>query len=600
MDKGNELLEKLLSNDLMQTIIAIGTLNDYAKKGETWPLDIMNAAIKRRAGKESVEFYNSVPTVNLRPKEAAYTLGQIIMHDMLLENVAYTQELIACSKSISQEWEQFIQLSHDQNLCRITLGILEAQMSIRQMLPLSYKTADHKKADTPAPARSAPQSAQHYRYAESPRVKEQAFDDALNAIAAETKRISNKHKQAQIQKKSKAVYITLGVIFGFFVLTGLIGQLSTTASRLGEKLHSRKIEKAFDYVEEQGTWYETNGYAVINFEDGKFTLTTQAIGDKSYTVAYRNDLSSEEIKLLGSDEEELASIDLKLNRDTGELGELYCRGVYFSKDIVEPKTFEEVYEPYIEQALAESDRLYELGELKSPTEIMKENIKEDEDDIEAMYYLIRDLAAENGEELSKYYDAPVPMQREDRLYAPAYCCEFVQLDYEATDIKPMGFDSCPDYYKYLKSTIWYQQASYMNPDAKMFNDGYVDLSYYDYISLDFNSDIPTRTLTDLENFEKILDEQFRINTIQSGDTYVSFADYASKKVQYLGVSYEIKRMYFISQDGSLAETLVLYDYKTDYFIPLSNYVVYADRAQWSDTECEETEPDAADEPVDLE
>ncbi len=419
-------------------------------------------------------------------------------------------------------------------------------------------------------------------------------------IAAETKRIGNEHHHAHAQKKSKAIYIALGVIFGFFILVGLIGQFSTAASRLGDKLHSRKIEKAFVCVEDQGTWYETNGYAVIHFEDGKFTLTTQAIDDKSYAVAYGNDLSSEEIQLLGSGEEELVSIDLKLNRDTGELDKLYCKGVYFSKDIVEPKTFEEVYAPYVEQALTESDRLYELGELKSPVEIMEENIKEDKDDIDAIYYLIRILAAENGEELSKFYDAPVPMQREDRLYAPTYYCEFVQLDYETADIKPMDFDSFQDYDEYLESAIWYQQASYMNPDAKMFNGGYVDLSYYDYMSLDFSSDIPTRTSTDLEDADKAAEEQFRITTVQNGNTYVSFASYASKYVQYLGVSYEIERMYFISQDGFLVETLVLYDYKTDHFIPLSNYIVYADHPQWSDTEYEETEPDATDEPANLE
>ena len=595
MNKQNELLEKLLSYDVMQVIIAIDTLNDYAKKGETWPLDTMNAAIKRRAGKENVEFYHFVPTVHLTPKEAAYTLGEIIMRDMLLENVAYTQELIACSKSMSQEWEQFIHLSSDQNLCRITLGILEAQMSIWQMLPVSYKPADQKKADVPT--LSASFSAPNTENAGRTRTKEQSIDYAMNVMAAETKRISNEHKQAQAQKKQKKIYITLAVIVGFFVITGLIGQLSTTAKQIGDKIQSRKIEKAFVCVEDQGTWYETNGYAVINFEDGKFTLTTQAIGDKSYTVAYKNDLSSEEIKLLGSGEKELASIDLKLNRDTGELDELYCEGVYFSKDIAEPKTFEEVYAPYIEQALAESDRLYELGELKSPVEIMEENIKEDKDDMNSIYYLIRHLAAENGEELSKFYDAPVPMQREDRLYAPSCYCEFVQLDYETADIKPMAFDSFSDYYEYLESVIWYQQASYMNPDAKMLNEGYVDLSYYDYISLDFRSDIPTRTSIDLENAETISDEQFRINTIQSDNTYVSFADYASKHVSYLGVSYEIVRMYFISQDGCLAETLVLYDNKTDYFIPLSNYVVYADHPLWSDTESEENPPDAADEPV---
>jgi hypothetical protein len=69
MDFRNDLLEKLLSYDVMQVVIAIGTLNDHAKKGETWPLEIMNAAIKRRAGKENVEFYNFVPTIHLRPKE---------------------------------------------------------------------------------------------------------------------------------------------------------------------------------------------------------------------------------------------------------------------------------------------------------------------------------------------------------------------------------------------------------------------------------------------------------------------------------------------------------------------------------------------------
>ncbi len=595
MNNEKDCLEKLLSHDVMQVVIAIGTLNDYAKKGETWPLDTLNAAIKRRAGKENVEFYNFVPTVNLTPKEAAFTLGEIIMRDMLLENVSYTQELIACSKSISQEWEQFIHLSSEQSLCRITLGMLEAQMNIRQMLPVSYKPADHKKTDTPAQSGSS--NVPDAKNSGSTRTKEQSIDDALNVIDAETKKISSEHKQAQTQKKPKKVYITLAVIVGFFVITGLIGQLSTAAKQVGDKLQSRKIEKAFVCVEDQGTWYETNGYAVINFEDGKFTLTTQAIGDKSYTVTYENDLSSEEIKLLGSGEKELPSIDLKLNRDTGELDELYCEGVHFSKDIVEPKTFEAVYEPYIEQALAESDRLYESGELKSPVEIMEENIKADKDDMNAIYYLIRDLAAENGEELPKFYDAPVPMQREDRLYAPSYCCEFVQLDYETADIKPMAFDSFSDYHEYLESTIWYQQASYMNPDAKMLNEGYVDLSYRDYISLDFRSDIPTRTSIDLENCETISDKQFRINTIQSGNTYVSFADYASKHVSYLGVSYEIVRMYFISQDGCLAETLVLYDYKTDYFIPLSNYIVYADHPLWSDTESEEPPPDAVDEPV---
>lgn len=595
MNNEKDCLEKLLSHDVMQVVIAIGTLNDYAKKGETWPLDTLNSAIKRRAGKESVEFYHFAPTVNLTPKEAAYTLGEIIMRDMLLENVSYTQELIACSKSISQEWEQFIHLSSDQSLCRITLGMLEAQMSIRQMLPVSYKPTDHKKTDTPAQFGSS--SVPDAKNSGSTRTKKQSIDDALNVIDAETKRISSEHKQAQPQKKPKKVYITLAVVVGFFVITGLIGQLSTAAKQVGDKLQSRKIEKAFVCVENQGTWYETNGYAVINFEHGKFTLTTQAIGDKSYTVAYKNDLSSEEIKLLGSGEKELPSIDLKLNRDTGELDELYCKGVHFSKDIVEPKTFEAVYEPYIEQALAESDRLYESGELKSPVEIMEENIKADKDDMNAIYYLIRDLAAENGEELPKFYDAPVPMQREDRLYAPSYCCEFVQLDYETADIKPMAFDSFSDYHEYLESTIWYQQASYMNPDAKMLNEGYVDLSYRDYISLDFRSDIPTQTSIDLENCETISDKQFRINTIQSGNTYVSFADYASKHVSYLGVSYEIVRMYFISQDGCLAETLVLYDYKTDYFIPLSNYVVYADHPLWSDTESEEPPPDAVDEPV---
>ena len=118
--------------------------------------------------------------------------------------------------------------------------------------------------------------------------------------------------------------------------------------------------------------------------------------------------------------------------------------------------------------------------------------------------------------------------------------------------------------------------------------------------MDFSSDIPTQTSTDLEDADEVTEEQFRISTVQSGNTYVSFASYASKHVQYLGVSYEIERMYFISQDGFLVETLVLYDYKTDHFIPLSNYIVYADHPQWSDTEYEETEPDATDEPANLE
>lgn len=134
MDRQQSITRQLSGCDILQVVIAIAELLNAAKNGETWPLDALENAIKSLAQRDDVTFIAANEHMDTASRSAILGLGDMIKHDYLLHDVAYTEKLIICSLSMSEALEPYLAQAANPNRARTIIAILETHYKVMNIL----------------------------------------------------------------------------------------------------------------------------------------------------------------------------------------------------------------------------------------------------------------------------------------------------------------------------------------------------------------------------------------------------------------------------------------------------------------------------------
>lgn len=387
----------------------------------------------------------------------------------------------------------------------------------------------------------------------------------------------------------------------FSVLVGLLFVIS---------LSGCSSLKQANQVVKQKTWYEQNGYFSLTFEKGICTMNAYGIGDEVFTAKYKiaHDYKGKvlNLKVYPENEEESSSsfsIKFGIDEDSGDVTRLlmgYEDKVVMIPDPVEPITFEEVYQPLLEEAVTQSEEKFHAGSMRTPADEMRLLTSVKSNEISSAYSYIKYMASMNGIQLDAEIPVPEPDPIPGRLYFKSDNFSIGELDYESQKHEPMPFTDEEKFKDYLFSTTWYVHGVYANPDAQMVNDGYLDVNLVmqsvSSIWLNFKPGELTMNLGNIITNEYKASEDFDTKLLNMEGSYGLMIPFPVEDVEYttiLGVTlpmkkgnfenvvymdkeYDIKMLFFVDNNGLVIQSCGLYDDKTEEFIPISNYTVYTD------------------------
>ena len=158
---------------------------------------------------------------------------------------------------------------------------------------------------------------------------------------------------------------------------------------------------------------------------------------------------------------------------------------------------------------------------------------------------------------------------------PGYA--FGPISYAAARFVPQTFADKTQFMEALTGREWAFDQAYGNPDAVMFNGGYVDIGVYDDSVLNVNAFYDDYTASysqlDPQNHSELFVFDFGYWTQLRGGTHIACFD-TGLAAQSDGVMYSAVGMWFIDMDGGLVECLALYDIHSETFLEISNYNRY--------------------------
>lgn len=178
-------------------------------------------------------------------------------------------------------------------------------------------------------------------------------------------------------------------------------------------------------------------------------------------------------------------------------------------------------------------------------------------------------------------ETPVPTDTLQQTPVPQVAAielpfEFTQLDYPTASFSAMQFSSKADFETALWATSWLYQTSETNPDAMMFNGGFVDIApeiSTSNMAYAFNSDYSVALLEFNPDDNNVFYEEAEVYWTQDmGGVFCAVADLETQGV-YDGAGYDAVLLMFINSQGNLVESLALYDAHTQSVIHISNFNV---------------------------